>query len=152
MSVSKTILIGNVGNDPELKSFSDGTAVCNLSLATNEKWRDKNSGEQRERVEWHRVVIVGKLAEIAAQYLAKGSKVYIEGQNRTREWEKDGVKRYTTEVHVGMRGTMQMLDSRSDNTEAPAQRTQQPARRPAPQSSAQGGQQEPDYDSFDDDK
>lgn len=136
MSVSKTILIGNVGNDPELKSFSDGTAVCNLSLATNEKWRDKNSGEQRERVEWHRIVIVGKLAEIAAQYLAKGSKVYIEGQNRTREWEKDGVKRYTTEIHVGMRGTMQMLDSREDSGVQNANRAPQNN-----QQRQQGGQQ-----------
>ena len=168
MSVSKTILIGSVGNDPELKSFSDGTAVCNLSLATNEKWRDKNSGEQRERVEWHRIVIVGKLAEIAAQYLAKGSKVYIEGQNRTREWEKDGVKRYTTEIHVGMRGTMQMLDSREDSGVQNANRApqnnqarQQPQQQ-RPQSNQQQGQQyqgqqqsaqqsHPADDAFDDD-
>ena len=152
MSVSKTILVGNLGGDPELRAFADGTSVCNFSLATSESWRDKQTGERKNRSEWHKVVIVGKLADIAAQYLRKGSKVYIEGENRTRSYEKDGAKVYVTEVYVGMRGQMQMLDSRSDNTEAPAQRTQQPARRPAPQANAQaGGQPEPNYDSFDDD-
>lgn len=143
MSVSKTILIGNIGNDPELKAFADGTAVCNLSLATSEKWRDKSSGESREKTEWHRVVIVGKLAEIAAQYLSKGSKVYIEGQNRTREWEKDGVKRYTTEVIVDMRGTMQMLDGKPEGGQQRTQKSQGQQQRPQQQSS------QPDPNEFD---
>lgn len=112
MSVSKTILIGNLGGDPEVRFMPNGNAVCNFSLATTEKWKDKQSGRQQERTEWHRISIFGKLAEIAGQYLRKGSKVYIEGRNQTREWEKDGIKRYTTEVIVDMRGSMQMLDGK----------------------------------------
>ena len=150
--INKVILIGNVGGDPITRYMPNGNAVASLTLATSDSWKDKQSGQMQERTEWHRVSLFGKIAEIAGQYLRKGSKVYIEGRLQTREWEKDGIKRYTTEVIVDMGGTMQMLDSRSDNTEAPAQRTQQPARRPAPQANAQaGGQQEPNYDSFDDD-
>ncbi len=151
--INKVILIGNVGADPEVRYMPNGNAVTNLTLATSDSWKDKQSGQIQERTEWHRVSLFGKIAEIAGQYLRKGSKVYIEGRLQTREWEKDGIKRYTTEVIVDMGGTMQMLDSRSDNTEAPAQRPQQPARqRPTPQANAQtGAQQEPDYDSFDDD-
>lgn len=151
--INKVILIGNVGADPEVRYMPNGNAVTNLTLATSDSWRDKQSGEQKERTEWHRVSLFGKIAEIAGQYLSKGSKVYIEGRLQTREWEKDGIKRYTTEVIVDMGGTMQMLDSRGDNAGAPTQRPQQPARqRPTPQANAQaGGQQEPNYDSFDDD-
>ena len=151
--INKVILIGNLGGDPDTRYLPNGNAVTNLTLATSDSWKDKQSGQIQERTEWHRISLFGKIAEIAGQYLVKGSKVYIEGRLQTREWEKDGVKRYTTEVVVDMGGTMQMLDSRSDNTEAPAQRTQQPARqRPTPQANAQtGAQQEPDYDSFDDD-
>lgn len=150
--INRVILIGNVGGDPIVKYMPNGNAVTNLTLATSDSWKDKQSGQMQERTEWHRVSLFGKIAEIAGQYLTKGSKVYIEGRLQTREWEKDGIKRYTTEVIVDMGGTMQMLDSRSDNTEAPAQRAQQPARSPAPKANAQaGGQQEPNYDSFDDD-
>lgn len=151
--INKVILIGNVGGDPEVRYMPNGNAVTNLTLATSDSWKDKQSGQMQERTEWHRVSLFGKIAEIAGQYLVKGSKVYIEGRLQTREWEKDGVKRYTTEIIVDMGGTMQMLDSRGDNAEAPAQRPQQPARqRPAPQANAQAGAQpDPDYDSFDDD-
>ena len=152
--INRVILIGNLGGDPVTRYLPNGNAVTNLTLATSDSWKDKQSGQIQERTEWHRVSLFGKIAEIAGQYLRKGSKVYIEGRLQTREWEKDCIKRYTTEVIVDMGGTMQLLDSRSDNAGAPTQRPQQPARqRPTPQANAQtGGQQEPDYDSFDDDK
>lgn len=111
--VNKVILIGNLGNEPDVRYMPSGDAVANLSLATSEAWRDKNTGELQERTEWHRVVLFGKTAEVAKQYLHKGSKVYVEGQLRTKKWQdKDGHDRYTTEVIVAMGGTMQMLDSR----------------------------------------
>ncbi|EIC22671.1 single-stranded DNA-binding protein [Thiorhodovibrio frisius] len=111
--VNKVILIGNLGNDPEIRYFPNGDAVTNLSIATSESWKDRNTGEPQERTEWHRIVIRGKLAEIAKQYLRKGSKVFIEGKLRTRKWQgQDGQDRYTTEVIVDMTGSMQMLDSR----------------------------------------
>jgi single-strand DNA-binding protein len=135
-----------------VRYLPSGNAVTNLTLATSDSWKDKQ-GQKQERTEWHRVSLFGKIAEIAGQYLAKGSKVYIEGRLQTREWEKDGIKRYTTEVIVDMGGTMQMLDSRGDGqSDKPAQSQQRPQQRPAPQANAQGGQQEPNYDSFDDDK
>ena len=143
MSVSKTILIGNLGGDPELRAFADGTSVCNFSLATSGSWRDKQTGERKERVEWHKVVIVGKLADIAAQYLRKGSKVYIEGENRTRSYEKDGAKVYVTEVHVGMRGQMQMMDGKQDG-QAPQQSQVNALRQQQSQQSAPV-----DYNEFD---
>ena len=91
--INKVILIGNLGQDPEIRYMPSGGSVVNVSLATSESWKDKQSGEQKERTEWHRVVFFNRLAEIAGEYLKKGSKVYIEGSLRTREWEKDGVKR-----------------------------------------------------------
>lgn len=100
-SLSKTLLIGNVGNDVELKYTASGDAICNLSIATSDTWKDKATGEQREATEWHRVVLYRKLAEIAGKYLKKGSQVYIEGQNKTRKWtDKNGVEKYTTEVQA----------------------------------------------------
>lgn len=111
-SYSKTIIIGNLGADPIVKQFQNGGQVCNLSVATSESWKDKNTGERKERVEWHNVVIQSEgLVRIAQQYLKKGSKVLIEGKNRTRSYEKDGVTRYTTEIAVGFDGTLTMLDS-----------------------------------------
>ena len=111
--VNKVILIGNLGKDPEVRYMPSGNAVANLRLATSESWRDKTTGEPQERTEWHRVSIFGKLAEIAGQYLRKGSKVYIEGKLRTRKWQgQDGQDRYTTEIVVDINGSMQMLDSR----------------------------------------
>lgn len=107
--VNKVILIGNLGKDPEVKFFPNGDAFCNCTVATSESWNDKQSGEKKERTEWHNVVFTKKLAEIVGQYLKKGSKVYVEGSLRTRKWEKDGVERYTTEIVVQ---DMQMLDGK----------------------------------------
>lgn len=107
--INKVILIGNIGRDPELRYAADGGAVCNLSVATSETWKDKQ-GEKQEKTEWHRVVYFGKTAEIAGEYLKKGSQVYVEGKLQTRKWQdKDGQDRYSTEI-VGER--MQMLGSR----------------------------------------
>lgn len=109
--VNKVILVGNLGNDPETRYLPDGNAVTNVSVATSQVWRDRESGQQNERTEWHRVVFFRRLAEIAGEYLKKGSKVYIEGSLRTRQWERDGQKHYTTEI---VANEMQMLDSRGD--------------------------------------
>jgi single-strand DNA-binding protein len=114
-SVNKVILVGNLGQDPEVRSFSNGGQVCNLSVATSENWKDKNTGERRERTEWHRVSIMSEpLVRIAQQYLKKGSKVYLEGQLETRKWQdKDGNDRYTTEVVLRpFKGELTMLDGR----------------------------------------
>ena len=114
--INKVILVGNLGQDPEVRYLPNGGAVANLSLATSDTWRDKQSGEQKERTEWHRVVLYGKLAEIAGEYLRKGAQVYIEGELRTRKWtDQSGQERYTTEVVVSQSGTMQMLGSRSNS-------------------------------------
>ncbi|SCA30285.1 single-strand binding protein [Klebsiella pneumoniae] len=111
--VNKVILVGHLGQDPEVRYMPNGGAVVNLTLATSETWRDKQTGEMRENTEWHRVVMFGKLAEVAGEYLRKGAQVYIEGQLRTRNWQDDaGVTRYVTEVLVGQNGTMQMLGGR----------------------------------------
>jgi single-strand DNA-binding protein len=132
-SVNKVTLIGNLGNDPDIKALPSGSQVANLSMATTDSWRDKNSGEMQERTEWHKVVFFDRLAEICGQYLKKGSRVYVEGNLRTRSWEQDGQKRYTTEI-VGRE--MMMLDGRGDGgemssapmrREAPAAQPQQPA-------------------------
>jgi len=114
-SVNKVILVGNLGRDPEVRSTQDGTKVANLSLATSETWRDRNTGERRERTEWHRVVIFNeRLAEVAEKYLRKGSKIYVEGQLQTRKWtDQNGQDRYSTEVVLQrFRGELTMLDSR----------------------------------------
>lgn len=116
-SVNKVILVGNLGRDPEVRSTQSGSRVANLSLATSETWRDRNSGERRERTEWHRVVIFNdRLVDVAEKYLRKGSKIYIEGQLQTRKWQdQSGQDRYTTEVVLqNFRGELTMLDSRSD--------------------------------------
>lgn len=99
-SVNKVTLIGNVGETPEIRYLPDGTAVTTISLATSRKWKDKQSGELRERTEWHRVVLWGRTAEIAGEYVGKGKELYIEGENRTRSYEKDGITRYVTEVYA----------------------------------------------------
>ncbi len=115
-SVNKVILVGNLGRDPEIRTTNDGTKVANLSLATSESWRDRNSGERRERTEWHRVVIFNdRLVDVVEKYLNKGSKIYIEGQLQTRKWtDRDGQERYTTEVVLQrFRGELTMLDGRS---------------------------------------
>lgn len=142
-SVNKVILIGNLGRDPEIRYLPSGGAVANLAVATSENWRDKKTGESREKTEWHRVVIFGKLAEIAGGYLCKGSQIYIEGQLQTKEWDDNGIKRYTTEIIVNVGGKMQMLGGASKPAGSqPAQQNQPPAQ---PQS--QGNQQPPmDFD------
>jgi len=115
--INKVILVGNLGAKPEVKYASNGNAISNLSVATSESWTDKSTGQKQERTEWHRVSLFGKLAEIAGQYLDKGSKVYVEGKLQTRKWQdQDGKDRYTTEVVVsGFNGTLQMLDRRDDS-------------------------------------
>lgn len=174
--INKVILIGNVGQDPEVKYMPSGGAVTNISVATSESWKDKNTGQPQERTEWHRVVFFNRLGEIAGEYLRKGSKVYIEGSLRTRKWQaQDGTDRYTTEI---VANEMQMLDSRGDNASSNMggdygqgygqnQGFSQPKAvpsnpQPAPQYGNQGGfgssgqgnapQQPPaGFDSFDDD-
>lgn len=161
--VNKVILIGNLGNDPETRYTPNGNAVTNLSVATDESYKDRQSGQLVPRTEWHRVVMFGKVAEIAGQYLRKGSKVYIEGRLQTRKWQgQDGQDRYTTEIVVDINGQMQMLDSRGgDAGNAPgpaqAQRPQQGNQPPAG-SDQQGGGYAPQpsgmpepVDDFDDD-
>ena len=176
-SVNKVILVGNLGKDPETRYAPSGDAICNITLATTDTWRDKASGEKREATEWHRVVFFGKLAEIAGQYLRKGSQVYVEGSLRTRKWQdKDGQDRYTTEIRAD---EMKMLGSRQgmgggqgggyddsgygDNgggggggyeaprRAAPAPRPAPPAARPAPAPVAQPPRAASGFDDMDDD-
>ena len=130
--VNKVILIGNLGNDPDVKYTPNGQGVANISLATSETWKDKNTGQQQDRTEWHRVVFFGNLVEVVKQYLRKGSKIYIEGKLQTRKWQDQGGQdRYTTEVVVdGFSGQLQMLDSRQDQQGQPVPHNQQ---QPQPQ-------------------
>ena len=143
--VNKVILIGNLGNDPDVRYTGGGSAVTRISVATSESWRDKESGEQQERTEWHRVVSFGRLAEIMSEYLKKGSKVYIEGSLRTNKWQdKEGNDRYTTEI---IANEMQMLDSRgSAGNYVPPE---EPARQPA--AAAAGDSAPADTEFVDDD-
>lgn len=174
--INKVILVGTCGQDPDVRYLPNGTAVTNLSLATSEQWTDKQSGQKVEKTEWHRVSLFGKVAEIAGEFLRKGSQVYIEGKLQTREWERDGIKRYSTEIVVDMQGTMQLLGGRpqgdaqqgqgggnynqsaprpqqsAPQQSAPKQNHNQPQQgdsRPAPQQ--QAPQPAVDFDSFDDD-
>lgn len=164
--VNKVILVGTCGQDPEVRYLPNGNAVTNLSLATSEQWTDKQTGQKVEKTEWHRVSMFGKVAEIAGEYLRKGSQVYIEGKLQTREWEKDGIKRYTTEIVVDMQGTMQLLGGRPQGDQGGQgqqhpqahQARQQPQQRPqqsAPQQQRPRPQQDqraapPDDDLLDD--
>jgi single-strand DNA-binding protein len=174
--INKVIIIGNIGQDPEVKYMPSGGAVTNVSIATSETWKDKATGQPQERTEWHRVVFFNRLGEIAGEYLKKGSKVYIEGSLRTRKWQaQDGTDRYTTEI---VANEMQMLDGRGDNQGAGNYNQDQqygapqgggyqgggqaPQQRPAQAAAAAGGfggaapahsapQQPAGFDSFDDD-
>lgn len=160
--VNKVILVGNLGQDPETRYMPSGGAVTNVTLATSETWKDKQSGQPQERTEWHRVVFFNRLAEIAGEYLKKGSKVYVEGSLRTRKWQgQDGQDRYTTEI---VAAEMQMLDSRGgsgggggyDDYSQSAPQQSAPRNKPAPQSnnnSAPPSNQPPSggFDDFDDD-
>lgn len=127
--VNKVIIVGNLGSDPDTRYMPSGSAVTNLSIATSESWKDKQSGEQKERTEWHKIAMFGRLAEIAAEYLRKGSQVYIEGKLRTRKWQdKDGKDRWTTEI---VADEMQMLGARS-GAGAPAMNESQGSSAPPP--------------------
>jgi single-strand DNA-binding protein len=127
--INKVILIGNVGQDPETRAMPSGTTVCNLRVATSESWRDKQSGDLKEQTEWHNVAMFGRLAEIAGEYLRKGSQVYIEGRLRTRKWQdKQGNDRYTTEI---VANEMQMLGSRGGGATGGGGGESRPAREPA---------------------
>jgi single-strand DNA-binding protein len=133
--VNKVILIGNLGKDPEVRYMASGSAVANVTLATTESWKDKQSGDPQERTEWHNVVFYGKLGEIVGEYLKKGSQVYVEGSLRTRKWQdKEGRDRYTTEV---IASEMQMLGGRGGGASAYTQE-QQPSSRPAAQEPGPG--------------
>jgi len=129
-SVNKVILVGNLGRDPETRYSPDGAAITNVSLATTSQWKDKNTGEKREETEWHRVAFFGRLAEIAGEYLKKGSQVYIEGRLRTRKWQdKDGQDRYTTEIVADV---MQMLGARPGAGAPPDDEPRAPRAAPKP--------------------
>jgi single-strand DNA-binding protein len=159
-SVNKVIVVGNLGRDPEMRSFPSGDQIANVTVATTDKWKDKQTGEMKEATEWHRIVFNGRLAEIAGQYLRKGSQVYVEGSLRTRKWtDKDGIEKYTTEIRADQ---MQMLGSRQGmggggggqddggGYDAPPQRSaapaaRAPAARQAPAKAASG------FDDMDDD-
>lgn len=137
--VNKVIIIGNLGEDPDIRYTGDGKAIANISVATSDSWKDKQSGEQQERTEWHRCVCFGRLAEIVGEHLHKGSKIYLEGRLQTRKWQdKDGQDRYTTEINFH---DMQMLDSRQQSGGQQAPRQQAPRQQ----------QMAPPVDDFDDD-
>ncbi|EAN1321566.1 single-stranded DNA-binding protein [Escherichia coli] len=131
--INKVILVGRLGKDPEVRYIPNGGAVANLQVATSETWRDKQTGEMKEQTEWHRVVLFGKLAEVAGEYLRKGAQVYIEGQLRTRSWEDNGITRYVTEILVKTTGTMQMLGSAA-GTQTQPEEAQQFSGQPQPES------------------
>ena len=143
--VNKVILIGNLGNDPEVRYTPNGNAVANVTLATSTTWRDKQTGELQERTEWHRIAFFNRLAEIVGEYLRKGSKVYIEGSLRTRKWQdKNGVDRYTTEV---IANEMHMLDSRGSNGAAQSHENAPPSEEaPAMLQKSVGPEATPDFD------
>jgi single-strand DNA-binding protein len=141
--VNKVILVGNLGKDPEVRYMPSGNAVANVTLATTDSWKDKQSGEKQERTEWHNVVFYSRLAEIVGEYLKKGSQVYVEGRLQTRKWQdKSGNDRYTTEI---IASDMQMLGSRGGSAGFSADRTQAPATQQAAVAGG-GGSSVPDFD------
>ncbi|MBQ0399316.1 single-stranded DNA-binding protein [Providencia rettgeri] len=147
--INKSIVLGNLGDDPNVRYSPNGTAFANFSVATSETWKDKSTGEKRERTDWHNIVIQGKLAEVAGQYLKKGSQVYIEGKMRTRKYQgNDGQDKYITEVIVGIDGKMQMLGSGNQTGGQKPQPSTQGSQHPHQQPQTQ--QPEPPLD-FDDD-
>lgn len=149
--VNKVILVGNVGNDPEVRYMPNGNAVANVSVATSDSWKDRNTGDQQERTEWHRVVFFNRLAEIVEQYVKKGTKLYLEGRLQTRSWEQDGAKRYSTEI---VANEMQMLDSRGAGGVNQEFGDQAPPPAAPSQDSGKASTQQPsssNFDNFDDD-
>ena len=155
-SVNKVIIVGNLGKDPEMRSFPNGDQIANVSIATTDRWKDKTSGEMKEATEWHRINFNGRLAEIVGQYLKKGSQVYVEGSLRTRKWtDKDGVEKFTTEIRADQ---MQMLGSRqgmgggsSDSDEGGYSAPRAPVARPAPVAKAAPAKAASGFDDMDDD-
>ena len=157
-SVNKVIIVGNLGKDPEMRSFPNGDQVANVSIATTDRWKDKTSGEMKEATEWHRINFNGRLAEIVGQYLKKGSQVYVEGSLRTRKWtDKDGVEKFTTEIRADQ---MQMLGSRqgmggsnafSEGDDGGYSAPKAPAARPAPAVKAAPAKAASGFDDMDDD-
>jgi single-strand DNA-binding protein len=133
--VNKVIIVGNIGQDPKVSKMNNGNSVTNLTLATSETWTDKQSGEKKEKTEWHRISMFGKIAEIAGEYARKGQQVYVEGKLRTREYEKDGVKHYATEVIVEFDGVFQLLGKPNEGGQAnsPAPQPSTGGNSPAPQ-------------------
>ena len=144
--VNKVILVGNVGNDPEVRYMPNGNAVANVSVATSDSWKDRNTGDQQERTEWHRVVFFNRLAEIVEQYVKKGTKLYLEGRLQTRSWEQDGAKRYSTEI---VANEMQMLDSRGAGGVNQEFGDQAPPPAAPSQDSEKGSAQQPSSSNFD---
>ena len=143
--INKVIIVGNLGNDPEIRTMPNGEQVANITVATSESWKDKNTGERKETVEWHRIVLYRRLAEIAGQYLTKGSQVYIEGRLKTRKWQdNNGQDRYTTEIQGD---NLQMLGGRNQDA-AQNQPPKQQDKQQKAQSKSQ--QSEPSVDAFDD--
>ncbi len=150
--VNRVTILGNLGNDPEVKYTASGSAIANMTVATSESWKDKATGASNIQTEWHRVVLFGKLAEVAGEYLRKGSQVYIEGQLRTRKWtDNAGVEKYTTEIVVGMNGVMQMLGGKQEGKPQQSGWSQPQQPKPQQQSkTAQSGQSVPPVDFSDD--
>lgn len=148
--INKATLLGHVGRDPEIRNMSNGDAVATVSLATTEKWKDKN-GERQEKTEWHRLVFFGKLADIVEKYVHKGSLIYVEGKLTTRKWEKDGVDRYTTEINCNEMKLLNKVDSDNDSRreesrrEEPRQRREEPRRESRP-----AAKRNDDFEDFDD--
>ena len=162
-SINKVIIVGNLGKDPEMRSFPNGDQIANIAIATTDKWKDKSSGEMKEATEWHRIVFNGRLAEIVGQYLRKGSQVYVEGSLRTRKWtDKEGVEKFTTEIRADQ---MQMLGSRQGmggsnasaghddggGYEAPRQSAAPASRPPAPRQAPAPSKASSGFDDMDDD-
>lgn len=132
--INKATLLGNVGNDPDIRTMQSGDKVANFTLATSERWKDKNTGEQKEATEWHRVTVWGNLAGIVEQYVRKGSKLYLEGQIKTRSWEQDGQKKYTTEIVLqGFGGVLKLLDSKGDAKPTQHEQAKQNGYQPQPE-------------------
>lgn len=141
--INKVILVGNLGADPEIRYTQSNTAITNLSIATSETWKDKQTGEAREQTEWHRCVAYRRLAEISGEYLKKGSKVYVEGRLQTRKWtDQNNIERYTTEIIIN---DLQMLDGKPQGNQQ-QQRPQQSQQHPAQPSQSQGGGNQPNFD------
>ena len=160
-SVNKVIIVGNLGRDPEMRTFPSGGRVCNVTIATTERWKDKQSGEMKEATEWHRVVFNDRLAEIAGEYLRKGSQVYVEGSLRTRKWtDKDGVEKFTTEIRademkmLGKREGMGAPSGGGDDDggyDSAPRRSAPPSRAPAPAASRPASKPASGFDDMDDD-